>query len=164
LIAYINEGVTFKTIAGIVEITGAVHSPTTVNAKSFFSWDIVPEHSLFAADQAQIIIQFPAQYKVLDVCEKPANCEAQPMKNLLLIKNVIADTLQGGDVLKLTVGPIELPHSLGEGSGIFKFTTFMKGVGTTEFFQVDSGTINPMFEMTPGGFKSILLETASDQA
>jgi len=52
LIAYIDEGVTFKPVSGKLEISGAKHSPTTVSAESYFSWDIVPEHSLFASHNA----------------------------------------------------------------------------------------------------------------
>jgi len=67
-------------------------------------------------------------------------------------------------VISLTVGPIELPHTLGHGGGVFKFTTFMKGVNTEELFEVDHGSIDPGFLITPGKFANIVVETASDQA
>lgn len=148
--------------AGTLEHISTEHSPTTVSALSFFTFEIKLAHSLLESQGPVVKVMFPRQFQVQQTCERPARCTASLYDNSLSLEGLVKGTHEAGKSLKFTAGPLRLFESTTILQEKFTFVTYMRGKQSDRLYEVDGGSAFPSIEMTPGGFKKIKVTTSSD--
>lgn len=58
-VVFVDQGVTFVPLEGSISLATASHTPTTVSALSYFTFQIKPEHSLFSEENPVVKVAFP---------------------------------------------------------------------------------------------------------
>lgn len=159
-----EESLTFFANFGTIEHVETSHSPTTVSALSYFTFEIKPAHSLIETEDPMVKVIFPKELEVQGVCDKPTKCEIALYDNSISMRGLVSGTLEGGQSLKFTAGPVKLYQATKVLLEQFKFTTFMKGRQSENYFEVDEGYAKPPIEMTSGDFQKATVSTSSDQS